>query len=83
MIPRRILGATTAFRAPEGWDDGEHGKCATLHARVDGGVISTAWEPTPDELALLVAGGSVILSIFGLQPPVALSVVPPCPEEPA
>ena len=32
----------------------------------------SAWEPTPRELAILNAGGSVILSIIGGQPPVML-----------
>lgn len=81
MIARRILGATTAFQPPEGWDEGRYGKCPTLHARVDGAVISTAWEPTPEELALLNAGGSVVLSVVGMQPTVALTVMPPAAED--
>ena len=33
--------------------------------------VESAWEPTPDELALLNAGGTVVLRIIGWQPPVA------------
>ena len=34
----------------------------------------SAWEPTPAELAVLVAGGHVVLSVVGGQPPVSLDV---------
>jgi hypothetical protein len=40
----------------------------------------SAWEPTPEELAHLNAGGSVILRVLGGQPPVALYVEPPAEE---
>jgi hypothetical protein len=36
----------------------------------------TAWEPTPDELAALNAGGSIILTVQGGQPMIRLSVEP-------
>ncbi|HTN63079.1 MAG TPA: hypothetical protein VL147_16275 [Devosia sp.] len=46
----------------------------SLPARFDAdrGTYSTAWEPTPAELALLNAGGSVVLTVPGLHPPVSL-----------
>lgn len=39
--------------------------------------MSSLWEPTPKQLALLNAGGKVRITILGLQhPPVALDVEP-------
>lgn len=40
--------------------------------------MHTAWEPTPDELARLNAGGKVIISIFGVTPaPMMVNVSKP------
>lgn len=74
MIARRIAGATEKLLAPRNWDHERYGKCLDLWVRVEDGLCSSAWEPTPDELARLNAGGSVVLTIVGGQPPVALSV---------
>jgi len=78
MIPRRISGFTHALVAPTGWNEATDGNCCTLHVRMvqEGGHVAaqSAWEPTPEELAMLNAGGSVILSVVGGQPPVMLSV---------
>jgi hypothetical protein len=75
MIPRRIAGATLNLGPPEGWDKGE---CSPLAVRVENdtgySVCASAWEPTPEELTRLVTGGSVVLRVFGMQPPVALTV---------
>jgi hypothetical protein len=69
MIALRIRGATTRFAAPPGMDN-----CRDLWVRVENGCCVSAWEPTPDELATLNAGGSVELWVVGMQPPVALMV---------
>lgn len=80
MITRRIAGATNYLGAPPGWTPEKDGKCGYLAVRVSGnprqgdGWCESAWEPTPDELAMLNAGGSVILRVIGWQPPVALYV---------
>src|SRR6185312_6765932 len=63
MIPLRIVGATHVMIAPRGME-GEVRGCVSR------------WEPTPDELAILNAGGSVELWVMGQQPPVALRAVP-------
>lgn len=78
MIPRRIPKATHALGAPAEWDDAT-GACLTLHVRqmmsANGPIWESAWEPTPDELAALNAGASVVLRVVsGGQPPVALYV---------
>ncbi len=74
MIPKRISGATHRLGKPNDWDAEENGDCVHLLVRIEDGCVCSAWEPTPDELAMLNAGGSVILSIVGGQPPVMLSV---------
>lgn len=85
MIPRRIPGTTHVLGAPAGWDEQRDGTCGTLPIRLVDGMCLSAWEPTPDELAILNAGGSVILQVVGGQPPVMLWAEPiqePLPEPP-
>lgn len=75
MIPARISGATRWLGAPPGWTPDTSGPCGHLAVR-DGiagdlPVMESAWEPTPDELAALNAGGKVYLRIIGQgHPPV-------------
>ncbi len=75
MIPKRIADATHFLGAPKNWRPEANGQCSHLAVRVvEDNVWQSAWEPTPRELELLNAGGAVVLSIVGGQPPVALSV---------
>ena len=80
MIPKRIAGATRYLGAPQGWEPERNGPCGHLAVRdVTAGslpICESAWEPTPKELALLNAGGSVVLRVVGGQPPVMLYVEP-------
>ena len=76
MIPKRIANATHVFGPPADWDDERDGTCSKLVVRIAGETIMSAWEPTPAELALLNAGGSVVLHIWGALQPVALTVEP-------
>jgi hypothetical protein len=76
MLAKRIVGATHQYGKPSGWDEAENGKCAGLAVRVDGAIYSSAWEPTATELAMLNAGGSLIVSVYGGQPPICLQVTP-------
>lgn len=69
MIPLRIEGATHRFAST-------HPDVQTLHVRVEAGCCVSRWEPTPDELVALNAGGSVELWVVGGQPVVALRAVP-------
>lgn len=79
MIPRRIFGANRLFGPPRDWDEQQSGPCTRLHVRInpDAGTCASAWEPTPEELAALNAGGSIVLTIHGGQPPVSLHVETP------
>lgn len=80
MLPRRIAGATHRFTPPSGHVDTPDRQIRDLYVRVADGVCLSAWEPTPEELAILNAGGSVILQVLGHQPPVALSAAPSVEE---
>ncbi len=73
MIPLRIEGATTIFKAPPG----KEGEVRDLHVLVTEGFCVSRWEPTPGELETLTRGGSVELWIMGGQPPVTLIVAEP------
>ena len=74
MRPAAISGATHTFSAPKGWDESVSGPCADLDVRRTDDICESAWRPTAEELAALNAGGVVVLSIMGGQPPVMLSV---------
>lgn len=78
MLRRAIKGFTKVFKPPVNWNEDSNGRCGDLHVRLvaDGNTpcCESAWEPTPDELAVLNDGGSIILRIWGGQPPVALYV---------
>lgn len=69
-----IEGATNNPGAPAGMED----RVGTLPIRAsqsaDGLICESAWKPTPEELAVLLDGGYVILRVVGWQVPVALYV---------
>lgn len=69
MIPLRILGYNAVMRGPDGVHD------LYVIAEDDGYTKSftSRWEPTPAELAILNAGGSVELSVLHGQPPVKIT----------
>jgi len=49
--------------------------CEDLPAKRTDKAVVTQWRPTRDELQTLCNGGSVELTVFGGQPPVAMRVV--------
>ena len=78
MTPVRIQGATRVMRKPVDWDDSK-GVCLDLHIRdeVDdaGRSMSSAWSPSAEDIAKIVAGAPIILNILGtVHPPVAITV---------
>jgi hypothetical protein len=83
MKPVPTRDATHNFQKPDKWGtepgDGACGELSVRAQRYNGGArmefVST-WQPSPDELEMLKAGGVAILSIIGVQPPVAISVEP-------
>jgi hypothetical protein len=82
MIPARHPNATRYLGAPAGWKPEEQGTCGHLsicdHETLAGNAMQSIWEPTPDELARLNAGGFVVLTVIGSgHPPVSLQVWKP------
>jgi hypothetical protein len=69
LIPLRIAGATHIMRAPADCPG-----VRDLHVILYGGISYSRWEPTPAELAILNAGGSVEMRVLGGQPPAHLLV---------
>lgn len=78
MTPAKISGANVNFGAPENWNEKLHGACATLPVRVadlEGSkVCQSDWCPSRDELDAMISGHAVILTVWGHQPVVSLSV---------
>lgn len=79
MIIGRIRGANFCYTAPPELPD-----CQDLHVRtqvINGcHTASSAWFPTPEELAALNAGQPVIFTHWGNgHPVVSLTVEPPEP----
>lgn len=67
MLTKRINGETRYFAPSRDYKG--------LSIRDTDGIMSSAWEPTPDELQRLNAGATIYLHIMGTQhPPVALEV---------
>jgi hypothetical protein len=79
MLIRKILGATALYQPPASWDEkAQEVRCIPIYAREDtsAGTIAVAWEPTPEELAALNAGASVVLTMWGGLAPHSLTVEP-------
>lgn len=80
MLIARIEGATRNLGAPPGWERDKHGTCGGLPIRdelsaSDLPCMTSAWTPTPEELARLNAGASIHLTVLGTaHPPVAMAV---------
>lgn len=78
MSPGEISFATRALGAPAGWDKERHGECAVLPIRDHEGTMQSAWYPSKEEIAALVLGAPVILTVWGpSHPPVAVGVEAP------
>ena len=72
MLIARVMGFTRELGKSQGF----RGLPIRDDRLEDGSpVMISAWEPTPNELAILNAGGRVVLSVIGsAHPPVALTV---------
>jgi hypothetical protein len=75
MLPLRISNATRIMAETQ---DEYHALSIRDEVVPDGSPCMTSvWEPTPAELAMLNAGGAVVLRILGRHfPPVMLSAQP-------
>lgn len=77
----RIADATHILGAPDDWDKQKQGHCAGLPVRKEvtnvGLQMTSAWLPTPEEIARIAAGAPIYLTVVGgMHPPVAMTVGP-------
>jgi hypothetical protein len=75
MDIKHITGATHMLGAPPNWDPEKDGACGVLPVRAgmhSPGVpcMVSEWKPSPEEIAVLAAGGSIFLSVVGATHPV-------------
>lgn len=78
MIPHHFEGQDRVLEAPAGYDHEANGECIGLPVKFErdeqGRIwgVTSMWKPTAEQLATLNAGGAVVLTCWGGQPPVAL-----------
>lgn len=84
MKPTYVLNPTNKFAPPENWDEEKFGKCGILWVRRQTEPLVelfSAWKPSPEELALLNAGGVVEVGLCTMmQCAMSVNVVEPVPE---
>ncbi|KKC24911.1 hypothetical protein [Sphingomonas sp. SRS2] len=74
-----IDGFTRVLGAPRGWTPETSGECGALPIRdgLNGDVycMTSAWEPTPEDIAAIVGGAKIYLRVLGtVHPPVSVFV---------
>jgi hypothetical protein len=76
MLPTDIEGRTRILGAPADWDpNGKLGPCEGLPILDQDGCMVSAWVPSEEEVARIVAGKPVYLFVAGgRHPPVGLAV---------
>lgn len=82
MNPIKHGSSNIMVSVPANWDDrGGKLRIPALPAtrgKVSGfPVVVTYWEPTAEEIAILLAGGTVQLTCLGGQPACNISAIPP------
>lgn len=81
--------ATHKFGPPGNWDAEQDGECRDLHVRAgshgDRKLVTwtSAWRPTQEEIAKMMLGGEIEITLIGTQPPMLVEVVldAPAPDE--
>lgn len=59
--------------APPGWDKEKDGECLALPVNRQPGQFTSYWQPSPEDIARICAGGHVRLTIYSdVHPPVWL-----------
>lgn len=78
MLPLRINRATRILAETQD----EYYALAILDEEIEGqNHMTSVWEPTPNELAMLNAGGAVRLTILGTGHPPVMLTAQPAPQE--
>lgn len=77
MMPIKTEHTNLELGKPTGWDADRDGDCATLpaHRDVPQNVTHSFWRPSEVDIANILAGVPIRLSVFGAgHPPVAIAV---------
>jgi hypothetical protein len=73
MIILEFDAQTRVLNAPAGWNESQPIQCGMLpieDTAFDGiPAMVSYWKPTPEELAVLIAGGHIRLIVYGAQHP--------------
>lgn len=76
MKAEPFAGANTFLGAPDGWDAEQHGPCEGIPVYIGRGLAISVWRPTQEEIALLVGGGVLTMTVVGSSmQPVKLDVM--------
>lgn len=69
-------GMNIVYSSPKDWDAEKWGPCGDLNvmANEEEKTVMSCWHLEPEEIATLIQGGKLYLTIHGGQPPVALEV---------
>ena len=79
MTPCNMPQANDVFGPPPGLDRSQVRPIAAYHGRAEGGsldgveIVVTAWRPSPDEVAEIMAGQPIYLTFIGALPPHTVS----------
>lgn len=63
MTPMFFAGSNHVFQPPRNWNTETHGDCHPLPVMVDAEGLTSVWKPSEAELAALVAGGGILISL--------------------
>lgn len=76
MTPTKVKGLNMhELHPPTGWDNDRDGECVPLPVCIKNGAMHSYWQPSEKEIAAIVQGHPVRLSIFTHQhPPVMLDI---------
>ncbi len=77
MQPVHTDACNVVFKAPDDWNTEIDGECVDLpiHADIALGVLHSYWQPSEQDIANILAGLPIRLTVFGRgHPPVAIAV---------
>jgi hypothetical protein len=76
LTPIKTKHTNIMYGAPAGWDAERDGECVALPVAKDAqGVMHSFWQPTETDIANILAGMPIRLSVFSSShPPVAINI---------
>ncbi|CAN7611381.1 hypothetical protein LJR034_004684 [Caballeronia sp. LjRoot34] len=77
MQPIRTDACNTQLGAPRDWDESKDGECCALPIHRDAArqVMHSFWQPSEQDIANIIAGVPIRLTVIGTgHPPVAINV---------